>query len=62
MNVSKTAIMPIVTVICMAIGVILGHPIGQDTIEMISTVAATAFTAGYAIWGIIKNHKKEEKN
>lgn len=54
---SKTAIAPIVTVICLAIGTVIGHPIGQSVQDEIATIAAAVITAGVSIWGVIKNHK-----
>ena len=56
---SKTAILPIVSIVCGGVAVITGHPIGQDTVVMIATVAATLVGAGISIWGVFKNHKKE---
>lgn len=54
---NKTAIAPIVTVICMGIGVIIGHPIGETTQAEIATIAAAVITAAVSIWGVVKNHK-----
>lgn len=59
MNISKTAILPIVTVICGGIAIIIGKPIGKDTVDMIATIAAVVIGAGVNLWGIWKNHKKE---
>jgi hypothetical protein len=58
MNISKTAILPIVTIICGGIAVITGHPIGKDTVDMVATIGATVIGAGISIYGVIKNHKK----
>jgi uncharacterized membrane protein YcaP (DUF421 family) len=55
----KTAILPIVTIICLGIGTLIGKPIGKDTVDMIATITATAFTAGISIWGVIKDHTKK---
>ena len=55
---SKSAILPIVTIVCGGIAIITGKPIGSDTIDMIATISATAIGAGISIWGVIKNHKK----
>jgi hypothetical protein len=56
----KTAILPIVTIICGGITVISGHPIGKDTVDLIATIAATVIGAGISIWGVIKDHSKGE--
>jgi hypothetical protein len=57
-NINKTAVLPIVSVIALAIAAITGHKFTNDTIDAISSVAAIAITAGINIWGIIKNHKE----
>ncbi|MFD0825870.1 hypothetical protein ACT8ZR_09345 [Neobacillus sp. M.A.Huq-85] len=57
---NKTAILPIVTIICGGISVISGHPIGKDTVDMVATIAATVIGAGISIWGVVKNHRKGE--
>lgn len=56
---NKTAILPIVVIICGAITLITKKPIGADIQDMIATVVATAIGAGISIWGVIKNHKKD---
>jgi hypothetical protein len=56
---NKTAILPIVTIVCGGIAIITKKPIGADTIDMIATIAATVIGSGISIWGVIKNHKKE---
>ena len=55
---SKSAILPIVAIVCGGIAVITGKPIGADTQDMVATIAATVIGAGISIWGVIKNHKK----
>lgn len=55
---NKTAILPIVTIICLGIGTLIGKPIGKDTVDMIATIAATSISAGVSIYGVLKNHKK----
>jgi hypothetical protein len=60
-GVSKTAILPVVSVVALAIAAITGHKFNQGTIDEFSTVAAIVITAGINVWGIIKNHKKEVK-
>ena len=57
---NKTAILPIITIICGGISVISGHPIGKDTVDMVATIAATVIGAGISIWGVVKNHRKGE--
>ena len=56
---NKTAILPIVTIICLGFGTLIGKPIGKDTVDMIATITATGVSAGISIWGVIKNHTKK---
>lgn len=56
---SRTAIAPIISVVCLGIGAITGHAISASVQDEIVTISATAITAGLSIWGILKNHKKE---
>lgn len=56
-NIDKTAILPIVTVVCLGIGAITGHAISVNVQNDIATIAAVAIGAGISIWGVIKNHK-----
>jgi uncharacterized protein YcfJ len=56
----KSVILPVVTVVCLAIGTVVGHPIGSGVVDDIATVAAAVITAGVSIWGVFANHKKEE--
>jgi hypothetical protein len=58
-KINKTAILPIVSVICLAIATITGHQVSSSVQDEIATVAATGIGAGISIWGVIKNHKKE---
>jgi presenilin-like A22 family membrane protease len=60
-NVSKTAILPILSVIALVIGTLTGHQFSKYTIDEAATILAVGITAGINIWGIIKNHKKEVK-
>jgi hypothetical protein len=60
-NVSKTAILPILSVIALGIGTLTGHKFTQDSIDETATVLAVVITAGINVWGVIKNHKKEVK-
>jgi hypothetical protein len=55
---SKAAILPIVSAICLAIGFVTGKPIGSDTVDMIATYAVALITAGCTIWGVVKNLRK----
>jgi hypothetical protein len=57
-NIDKTAILPIVTVVCLGIGTITGHAINANTQNEIATIVAAIIGAGVSIWGVIKNHKK----
>jgi hypothetical protein len=59
-SVSKTAILPVVSVICIAIAAITGHKFNEGTVDTIATVSSIVITAGISIWGVLKNHKKEE--
>jgi hypothetical protein len=60
MNISKTAILPIVSVFCLGIGAITGHNISSNAIDEIATIGATVIGAGISVWGIIKDHKKPQ--
>jgi hypothetical protein len=60
-NVSKTAILPILSVFALGIATITGHQFSKDVIDEAATVLAVLITAGINIWGIVKNHKKEVK-
>jgi hypothetical protein len=55
---NKTAILPIVTIVCGAIALITKKPIGADMQDMIATIAATVIGAAISIWGVIKDHSK----
>lgn len=57
---NKTAILPIVSVVCMGVAVVTGHTISASIQDEVATIAATAIGAGISIWGVIKNHKKGE--
>ena len=56
---SKTAILPVVSVICLAIAAVTGHEISKDLQDAIATVSAIVIGAGISVWGIIKSHKKK---
>jgi hypothetical protein len=59
MKISKTAILPIVSVVCLGIGAITGHNISSNMQDEIATIVSTVIGAGISIWGIIQNHKNE---
>jgi hypothetical protein len=58
---SKSAILPIVSIVCVAIAAITGHKFSHDVVDSIATVASIVITSGISIWGVFKNHKKEVK-
>jgi hypothetical protein len=60
-GVSKTAIIPILSVVALGIATLTGHQFSKDVIDETATVLAVLITAGINIWGIVKNHKKEVK-
>jgi hypothetical protein len=60
-NVSKTAILPVLSVIALGIATLTGHQFTQNTIDETATVLAVVITASINLWGIFKNHKKEVK-
>jgi hypothetical protein len=55
---SKTAILPVLSVIALAISALTGHKFSNDVLDEVSTIAAIVITAGINVWGIFKNHKK----
>jgi hypothetical protein len=58
MKISKTAILPVVTVLSLAYAAITGHEISKDLLDKTADIAAVVISAGISIWGVIKNHKK----
>lgn len=58
---NKTAILPIVTIVCLGIGAVTGHQVSSSVQNEIATIAATVISAGISIWGVLKNHKGEGK-
>jgi hypothetical protein len=58
-NVNKTAILPVVTVVCLAIAAVTGHKISNDVVDQVADVAAVVISAGISIWGIFKDHSKK---
>jgi hypothetical protein len=61
MEIKKTAILPIISVIALGVGAVTGHQIDAKLQDEIATYAATIIGVGVSIWGVIKNHKKEAK-
>jgi hypothetical protein len=55
---SKTAILPVLSVLALAISALTGHKFSNDVLDEVSTIAAIVITAGINVWGIFKNHKK----
>jgi TM2 domain-containing membrane protein YozV len=58
-NVNKTAIIPVIMVICLAVSAVTGHKISNDVIDQIADVTAVVISAGISIWGIFKDHSKK---
>jgi hypothetical protein len=59
MKINKTAILPIVSVICLAVATITGHQVASNVQDEIATIAATVIGAGVSIWGVVKDHQKK---
>lgn len=55
----KTAILPVIAVLALLVTASTGIEIPKETQEMVATGGSLLITAGVAIWGIVKNHKKE---
>ena len=58
---NKTAILPIISVICLGVAAITGHKIDDSLQVQIADWAASLIGVGIGIYGVIKNHKKEGK-
>jgi ribose/xylose/arabinose/galactoside ABC-type transport system permease subunit len=58
-NINKTAILPIVTAVCLGIGYVTGHQISSSLQDEIATIATAVIGTGVTVWGVIKDHKKE---
>lgn len=56
----KTIILPIISIIFMAITAITGHQFDEATIESVATAVAVLITTGLSIYGVLKDHKKKE--
>lgn len=57
---NKTAILPIVSVICLGIAAISGHTVDAQLQNDIATWTASLIGVGIGIYGVIKNHNKGE--
>jgi hypothetical protein len=56
---NKTAILPIISVICLGIAAITGHKVDADLQGQIADWAASLIGVGIGIWGVFHNHKGE---
>lgn len=54
---NKTIILPILTTLGLVVSVFTGKEIDEVTIDQV----ATGIMAIVTIWGVFKNHKKEDK-
>jgi hypothetical protein len=61
LKINKTAILPIISVIALAYGVVTGHQVSSSVQNEIADIAATVIGAGISVWGIIKNHQKGDE-
>lgn len=60
-NFNKTVIAPLITVVALGIGMIYGLNEAQiEQLEQVLLQGATAIATLISIYGVIKNHKKEE--
>lgn len=57
--INKSTIAPIVGAICLAVGTIIGHPIGQSIQDESVTVVVAAVSFGSVLWHIYQAHKKK---
>lgn len=57
---TKSMIAPIVAVLAIAIKAITGIEVSAEIQEQIVTGVIILGAAGYSVYGIIKNHKKED--
>jgi hypothetical protein len=58
MNMKKTSILPIVSVVCLAVAAVTGHQISKDIVNEVADIAVAVIGAGISIWGVIKDHSK----
>jgi hypothetical protein len=56
---SKSTIAPVVSIVCLAVGAVTGHPIGTGLQEEIVTWTIAIGGSVFGIWGVFKNHKKK---
>lgn len=54
---NKTIILPILTTLALVVGTFTGKTIDESVIEQL----ASGIFAIVTLWGIFKNHKKEDK-
>lgn len=57
---NKTMILPIVAVIALAVKAFTGIEVSAELQEQIATGIAILGAAVYAVYGVFKNHKKED--
>lgn len=60
-NYSKTIIAPIIGLIVLGMSVLFGIEVDQDLQEQVITYIASGISLVVTLYGIFKNHKKEEK-
>jgi hypothetical protein len=58
MNINKTMVAPIVAGVCLFIGTVTGHPIGQTVQDEWTTIIVAGVAFGGVVYGIWKNHRK----
>lgn len=54
----KTAILPVVAVVCLGVAAVTGHQVSQSVQDEVATIGSIVVGGAIAIWGVIKNHKK----
>lgn len=57
----KTMILPIIAILALGLKAATGVEIDQATQESIATGAGILVAAGLSIYGVFKNHKKDDK-
>lgn len=61
MKITKSMILPLISVICLAYGTLSGHQISNEIQGQIAEAIVVVVGLSYSIYGIFKNHKKEEE-
>lgn len=61
MKITKSMILPLISVICLAYGTLSGHQISNEIQGQIAEAIVVVVGFGYSVYGIFKNHKTEEK-